>query len=132
MNRDLLVEPEPMGDLTDRIANLSPAKRVVLELRLKKKNYTAYGDHTIPRRANCDSAPLSFAQQRLWFLNQLEPDSTPYNMPKAIRIFGRLNVEALQKTLDIIVDRHEMLRTTFSLVEGSPVQVIGKIGRAHV
>lgn len=68
--------------------------------------------------------PLSYAQQRLWFLYQLEPDSPFYNMPQAIRMRGGLNVEALQRTLNEIVARHEALRTTFTTVANLPVQVI--------
>ena len=68
--------------------------------------------------------PLSFAQQRLWFLDQLEPGSPFYNIPVALRIRGELNLEALQKTLSEIVRRHEVLRTTFKNVEGKPVVVI--------
>jgi amino acid adenylation domain-containing protein len=70
--------------------------------------------------------PLSFAQERLWFINQLEPDSAAYNVPLAVRLKGPLNIEALEQTLSEIVRRHEVLRTTFSMVEGRPVQVIAQ------
>ncbi|MFN2529802.1 MAG: amino acid adenylation domain-containing protein [Pyrinomonadaceae bacterium] len=73
-----------------------------------------------------DVFPASFAQQRLWFLDQLEPGSSFYNVPQAISIRGDLNVEALRRTFQEIVRRHEALRTTFSVVDGSPVQVIAK------
>jgi non-ribosomal peptide synthetase component F len=73
-----------------------------------------------------DVFPASFAQQRLWFLDQLEPGSPFYNIPQAISIQGNLNVEALRLTFEEIVRRHEVLRTTFSLVDGSPIQVIAK------
>ncbi len=68
--------------------------------------------------------PVSFAQQRLWFLDQLEPGSPFYSLPQAIRMSGTLNPQALQKSLDTIVARHESLRTTFIMVDGSPVQVV--------
>ncbi len=67
---------------------------------------------------------LSFAQQRLWFIDQLEPGSSFYNTPTAVRLVGELNVDALHRTLNEVVRRHEVLRTSFQLVEGSPVQVI--------
>ncbi len=70
------------------------------------------------------SFPLSFAQQRLWFLNQLEPDSSAYNIPTAIRLVGTLNVPALEQTFNEIVRRHEVLRTTFRIEAGQPVQAI--------
>ncbi len=70
-------------------------------------------------------APLSFAQQRLWFLDQLEPDSPFYNLPEVIRISGRLDERILEDSLNEVVSRHESLRTTFQLaVDGKPVQVI--------
>ncbi|MBV9927466.1 MAG: amino acid adenylation domain-containing protein [Acidobacteria bacterium] len=69
--------------------------------------------------------PPSYAQSRLWFLHQMEPDSPLYNVPAAIRIKGRLDVAALERSLDEIVARHESLRTTFGVSDGQPVQVIG-------
>jgi amino acid adenylation domain-containing protein/non-ribosomal peptide synthase protein (TIGR01720 family) len=68
--------------------------------------------------------PLSFAQQRLWFLDQLVPDNPFYNMPSAVRLQGQLDVAALVQSLNEVVRRHEALRTTFATVEGQPVQVI--------
>jgi len=67
---------------------------------------------------------LSFAQQRLWFLNQLERQSAFYNIPVAVRLTGTLDVQALRRTLQEIVNRHEALRTRFEAVDGTPVQVI--------
>jgi amino acid adenylation domain-containing protein len=68
--------------------------------------------------------PLSFAQQRLWFLDQMEPGSAFYNIPAAVRLRGVLNIEALERTLSEVVRRHEVLRTNFIAVDGEPVQVI--------
>jgi amino acid adenylation domain-containing protein len=70
------------------------------------------------------SLPLSFAQQRLWFLDQLEPNSPFYSVPLAIRLKGLLNEEALEQSLNEIVRRHESLRTTFVTAEGEPLQMI--------
>jgi len=70
------------------------------------------------------SFPTSFAQQRLWFLDQFEPGSPFYNIPTAVRIIGKLDIPALQDTIDEIVYRHESLRTTFDKVDDEPVQVI--------
>ncbi len=70
--------------------------------------------------------PASFAQQRLWFLDQLEPGSSTYNMPSAVRLSGELNKEALEQSFTEIIRRHESLRTTFATVDGQPVQVISE------
>jgi amino acid adenylation domain-containing protein len=68
--------------------------------------------------------PLSFAQQRLWFLDQMEPGNSLYNIPGAVRLKGSLNVAALEQSFNEIVRRHEVLRTNFKTVDGQPVQVI--------
>jgi amino acid adenylation domain-containing protein len=68
--------------------------------------------------------PLSFAQEHFWFLAQLEPNNPFYNVPLALRLHGILEVEALQASLQAIVQRHEVLRTTFQLHNGQPYQVI--------
>ncbi|HZI03814.1 MAG TPA: amino acid adenylation domain-containing protein, partial [Archangium sp.] len=72
--------------------------------------------------------PLSFAQQRLWFLDQLEPGSAFYNVPTAVKLEGSLDVTALRNSLDALVLRHESLRTTFHTQRGQPVQVIAPHG----
>ena len=74
--------------------------------------------------SNVDVFPASFAQQRLWFLSQLEPDSASYNTALAVRLRGALNREAAVWSLNEIVRRHEILRTTFDEVDGELVQVI--------
>ncbi len=71
-----------------------------------------------------ESLPLSFAQARLWFLDQLQPESAFYNIPLALRLSGQLNIAALQSSLNEIIRRHEALRTNFATVGGQPVQVI--------
>jgi acyl carrier protein len=70
---------------------------------------------------------LSFAQARLWFLEQLEPGSSAYNIPAAVRLTGSLDVAALEQSLNEIVLRHEALRTTFGMVSGEPIQVIAPV-----
>ncbi|EPX57243.1 Long-chain-fatty-acid--CoA ligase [Cystobacter fuscus DSM 2262] len=78
----------------------------------------------LPRSGSSSPLPLSFAQQRLWFLEQLEPGNTAYNVPAAVRLTGELDVRALEKALHGVVRRHEALRTTFDAHEGKPFQVI--------
>src|SRR4029434_7273909 len=72
--------------------------------------------------------PLSFAQQRLWFIDQLEPGSPLYNMPAALRVEGPLDASVLARCLGEIVRRHEALRTVFAVRAGAPVQVIQPAG----
>ena len=101
-----------MSDLQKLLASLSPEKRKLLELQLKKKG-SAF-----------NTFPLSYAQRRLWFLEQLLPGNTAYNIPAAVRLKGRLNIPAVEKGLQAVIRRHEVLRTTFTTVNGNPMQVI--------
>jgi amino acid adenylation domain-containing protein len=71
--------------------------------------------------------PLSAAQQRLWFLDQLQPNSSAYTIPAAVRMTGALDLAALHQSLNTIVQRHEVLRTTFVVEDGRPMQVIGPV-----
>jgi amino acid adenylation domain-containing protein len=69
-------------------------------------------------------APLSFAQERIWFLHQLEPDAPVYNVPRALRLRGDLDPALLERAINEIVRRHDVLRTTFDLVDGVPQQIV--------
>src|SRR5262245_41982857 len=111
-------------NLIARLANLSPAKRALLELRLKEKSPESVATASIPRSCARNNAPLSFAQQRLCFLNQLEPESPAYNESSAVRLSGILDIHAFKRALEQIVLRHEVLRTIIVNVEGSPCQVV--------
>src|SRR5439155_9401769 len=105
-------------------AELSAEKQALLEKRLRGAAKGAANRGGIPRRADKADAPLSFAQQQLWFLDQLAPHSALYNISAAVRLRGRLNENALEQALAAIVARHESLRTRIVAVEGSPTQVI--------
>ncbi|MEP0752187.1 amino acid adenylation domain-containing protein [Trichocoleus sp. Lan] len=111
-----------MNNISQRIAGLSPEQRALLELRLKQKGLSSVKNHSITQRKDSKSLPLSFHQQRLWVLHQLEPASPIYNVPIAIRLTGFLNVKALEKSLNKIRQRHEVLQTRFMAVGGEPVQ----------
>src|SRR5262249_10499986 len=76
--------------------------------------------------------PLSYAQQRLWFIHQLEPASAAYNIPCAVRMRGELEIAALEKSLEEIARRHEALRTRFEARGGRPVQVMDEPADAKV
>lgn len=106
-------------------AKLSPAKQALLKQRLKGKRSKAKEPaQTIPLRAGSEPAPLSFAQQRLWFLTQLEPEHSGYHLPLAFHIQGPLDGAALERSLGEIVRRHEVLRTVYPTDNGEPVQTV--------
>lgn len=112
-----------MGNLSERIAALSPEKIALLERRLKRKGKVVQ-DPTISHEKSTEKLPLSFAQERLWFLEQFQPGSPVYNVPAVMRLAGAVNVNALEWSFNEIVRRHEVLRTTFVSQDGEPVQVV--------
>ncbi|MBD3184086.1 amino acid adenylation domain-containing protein [Candidatus Poribacteria bacterium] len=115
-----------MSDLKERIAKLSPEKRALLEKLLMEKEAGKKEEQKIPKRETSEPCLLSFAQQRLWFLDQLQPQNPMYNIPLAIRMKGQLDRDTLSKTLNAILQRHEALRTRFESIDGNPVQVISE------
>ncbi|WP_404791155.1 condensation domain-containing protein [Altericista sp. CCNU0014] len=115
-----------------RAAQLSAAKQALLAQRLQGKIPANRGEQSIPRRSPNNPARLSFAQQRLWFLHQLEPESVAYNLPRAIRLMGDLDIEALAQSFSEIVRRHEVLRTTFRTVRGEPIPAIAPAAPIHL
>ncbi|WP_420643178.1 non-ribosomal peptide synthetase [Candidatus Leptofilum sp.] len=116
-------QPTEQNKAKDRLAGLSPAKRALLEMKLKQKQAQA-APQGITRREDDAAAPLSFAQQRLWFLEELEPGSPAYHIPAIFQLEGDLDVAALTASLNEIVQRHEALRTTFTAVKGQPSQQV--------
>jgi len=101
-----------MTDYSKILKSLSPEKRKLLEQRLKQKAKTF------------NSFPLSYSQERLWFLDQLYPGSALYNIPTAVRLKGTLNYTALRHSVNKIIERHESLRTRFILAGETPVQSV--------
>ena len=116
--------PDSLDKLAEQIAALSPDQRSLLDQRLKQESPHTLAKQTISRRTKDSSVPLSFSQQRLWFLDQLEPNSSVYNVSRAWRLTGRLNVDALRRAIEAIINRHEVLRSTFTVVNGEPFQVV--------
>ena len=109
-------------------ASLSAEKQALFELLLKKKGIVApQAQSTIPKRPEASAVPLSAPMKRIWSLHQLAPDSPAYNMTLARHLTGPLDVDALEASLNEIVRRHEILRTTFPLLDGQPVQVIAPV-----
>ncbi len=116
--KDIFAYPT-VRELADRIKELNRQENDVSVPPIKK----------IDRRQRL---PLSFAQQRLWFLDQLQPGGSFYNIPGAVRLIGDLNVEALEKSLSEVVKRHETLRTTFDDENGKPFAVIHEAQPVHL
>ncbi|HEY0604627.1 MAG TPA: condensation domain-containing protein, partial [Herpetosiphonaceae bacterium] len=106
-----LFETPTVAGLAEQIAQRQPESSLLPALTLR-------------RAEESTDLPLSFAQQRLWFLQQLDPQSTVYHTPIRVRLSGALDVDALQCSLNTIIQRHEALRTTFPLHGEQPVQAI--------
>src|SRR5436853_5468993 len=122
-----------MIDISEGIAKLSPVKLELLALELDKKLKNTSGGRAIPQRKNSTAVlPLSFAQQRLWFFDQLEPGSSAYNIPNTVRLSGHLDAVVLERCLRELLLRHESLRTTFVSQAGRPVQVISTAWRMEL
>ncbi|MEM9212762.1 MAG: AMP-binding protein [Cyanobacteria bacterium P01_F01_bin.150] len=115
------------AELEKQLANLSPEQRALFEKRLQqrqakrqtsnKTSNKAQASRKIKRRSGDRPTPLSFAQQRLWFIQQLEPDSFAYNVFSALRLKGALDIAVLEQTLTELVQRHETLRTVVKVGE---------------
>src|SRR5262245_44348740 len=102
----------PKGVLTDSLrAQIAERRQELLQFLSDYEHSGTLIPPPILRRATSDPAPLSFAQERLWFLEQLEPGSAVYNICRAFRLTGQLNVAALEASLTEILRRHEILRS---------------------
>jgi amino acid adenylation domain-containing protein/FkbM family methyltransferase len=116
--------PFPSDDLARRRARLSPQQLAAFERRIQEARSPRARDRQIPHAPAREDWPLSFAQERLWFLHQLDPTSAAYNRPAYFRLTGTLDVAALERTLATILRRHAILRARFRVVQGRPRQVV--------
>lgn len=116
-----------MSNHLDQLARLSPAKRALVEMRLKKDRPPVTSASPIRHAPREGLLLQSFAQQRLWLHDQIEPN-TPNNIVRALHLKGSLDVGALQQAIDALVARHESLRTTLAQVDDKPIQVIQPAG----
>lgn len=112
------------ADISSRRAALSETKLALLEKLLRGKSARNADAVSIPRCNRTGPVPVSSAQQRLWFLDQLMPGHPLYIIPAAVRLRGRINAAALEQSVNRIVGRQESLRTRFESLDGRPVQVI--------
>ncbi len=101
---------------------LSSEQQKLFEALLQQERWERNGVHKILPRKDSHPIPLSFSQQRLWFLEQLQPGHGVYNIGRPFRVVGEVDCSALERSLQDIVQRHEALRTIFPIVEGKPVQ----------
>ncbi|MEG4234824.1 amino acid adenylation domain-containing protein [Microcoleus sp. Pol11C3] len=115
----------PEGIITPELrAEISQRKAEIISFLKAANRTSSFTSTPIVPMGRDGNQPLSFAQQRLWFLDQLVPNNPFYNVPAALRLTGSLNFSALQQTFNEIVRRHEALRTTLAVVSGQPVQRI--------
>jgi amino acid adenylation domain-containing protein len=120
----------PKGVLTDSLrARIAERKQELLQFFKDYEQSAAFIPPPILRRTSSDPAPLSFAQERLGFLEQLEPGSAVYNICRPSRLTGQLNIAALESSLSEIVRRHEILRSQICIVDGLPVQMTVTVSR---
>ncbi|WP_189386288.1 condensation domain-containing protein, partial [Pseudomonas brenneri] len=113
-----------MQELIESVGKLSAKQRKALAVLLKQKGLNLFTIAPVFQRAAEEPLLLSYAQQRQWFLWQWAPQSTAYNIPTALRLKGRLDVAALQRSIEALVDRHESLRSVFTQQDDQPLQVV--------
>ena len=119
----------PKGAISQEIGfQIKANKQALLEFIERRKSQRQKEIfQTIKMAPPAEDYPLSFAQQRLWFIDRMEGSSSKYNMPSAFRLRGRLDIQALERCFNTIVERHQVLRTTFIEKEGNPRQCIGEV-----
>ncbi|HEX6502554.1 MAG TPA: condensation domain-containing protein [Terriglobales bacterium] len=115
-----------MNSLKERIGAMSLDKRALVEARLLQASRLQWRPTHIARRKTSGSPFLSFGQQQMWFLDQLTPGTSTYNIPDVVEIQGALNTAALEYAFTSILNRHEVLRTRVRSVNGSPLSVTGE------
>src|SRR5438067_10741578 len=106
------------------ISQLSETRRALLEKYLRGESPQTTSAGAIPYRSPNGSIPLSFGQQQLWLLEHLMPDIPAYNESVTVHLPGTLDIAALEQSLNELIQRHEAWRTSFSMVDGQPVQII--------
>jgi amino acid adenylation domain-containing protein len=113
-----------MSRFSKKYLELSAKKRALLEKLIQKEEFASSDKLRIPRRENPAYAPLSHAQQALWFIHKLEPQNPVYNDHFAIRLTGEINLSLFKQCINEIINRHDILRTTVGSVNEKPAQLI--------
>ena len=120
----MATQSKKQQEIAKKLANLTPEKRSAFIKLLKKEGIDPTKLPIIPTNRESKPTPLSWGQERLWFLDQFEENSTTYNLLLGVTINGTLDIGTLQKSLDTIIERHEVLRTNFQEIDGHAVQII--------
>jgi amino acid adenylation domain-containing protein len=118
------MSPGESGGIDRRLEKLTPAQRALLEQRLLERSIAGARTKMITPRTLHSPCELSYAQELLWLLSQVFDDGIAYNAPGAFQLEGRLDLELLTRAFEGLVARHEILRTTYSVIDGVPMQVI--------
>ncbi|NEO70943.1 condensation domain-containing protein, partial [Moorena sp. SIO3H5] len=125
IDKDKLGYRSPKGVMTaDLKQDLVERKTEILEFLREVQTSQESVASSIQAISREEAIPLSYAQQRLWFIEKMALSSNAYNMPLTLHLVGKLDYVALQKSLNQIIARHETLRTTFSEINGTPLQII--------
>ncbi len=133
LEKDKLKYQAPKGAMTAEIKQKIGARKAeILAFLSAAKTSSDRLDSKIIPVPRDQVLPLSFAQQRLWFLHQLSPNSQSYNLLEAMRLEGELDRVALEKSLSELLRRHEILRSTFPMVDGQPIQDIAAPSPVHL
>ncbi len=119
-----LQQRSPIPSPNINTPDISEARRALLQKYLQGGSRRPVAQRTITRRAAGEAARLSFAQERLWFLDQLLPESPVFNVPLAVRLSHAIDDQALEKSLNEVIRRHEVLRTIFATIDGEPVPLV--------
>lgn len=119
-------EVNPMSKLKERVTGMSVDRRAILEQRLLQAQRQRWRPPTIPRRVPSDPALLSFGQEQMWFLDQLDPGMPTYNIPDVMRLQGAVDVKALEAGFRAVLARHEVLRTRVGSVDGNPIAAVNE------
>jgi non-ribosomal peptide synthetase component F len=129
----MIVDPSGFEtELAARVSRLSEGKRALLERFLRREGLALEHAVILPRERRDAAAPVTVAQEQLWFLWRLEPDTAAYNVPVVVRLRGPLRVDLLESALARVVARHEILRTRFTIADGTVVQVTGATVPVHI
>lgn len=121
------MSPDNHHNVDKRMATLSPAQRKLLEQRLMERRTAAARASQIAPRGHDGPAELSYAQELLWLLTQVFDDGIAYNSPGAFQLQGSLDLDVLARAFTALTERHAILRTTYSDIDGKPMQMVGPV-----